>query len=477
LKNKVATEQKLSGEALLEECGKQMTLILNETQVYDSVMARSEMMRSKNTLTKMGTAFMAEPTTVANMVYGAVIDAKRGKKGVAAKTVAAVISSVVVNGLVSAMVYALRDDDDDETLLEKYLSSATTEVLDGLNPLTYIPFVKDAYSLFQGYKVERTDMALIGDVVDALNTFYNVLDSEAYDGLSGNEIAKHIYDNSVPLLTSICDMFGLPVGNVLRDAKAVIVNDNLHLSQTSSEGTKYAFKDGLLNALPKFIQKIVGTDTKQDKLYEAIINGDTDYVDRLKSGYKDDKAYETAVRKALRENDPRIKEAAELKFGGDFDGYERLFEEIETEGNFEFGTIKSAIDAEFNKLDDGSSNESSEDDTGEEKIESKYRTSDINLAFENGDTSSALEIIDDIVKVKTENYINDGEKKQDAEKKAKSSVKSSMTSYWKPLYIEAYKSKDTEEMKRIRNILYSSGLYGRANEVVKTGQEWIKSSK
>ena len=477
LKNKVATEQKLSGEALLEECGKQMTLILNETQVYDSVMARSEMMRSKNALTKMATAFMAEPTTVANMVYGAVLDAKRGKKGVAAKTVAAVISSVVVNGLVSAMVYALRDDDDDETLLEKYLSSATTEVLDGLNPLTYIPFVKDGYSIFQGYKVERADMSLIQDVYDAINGFYNVLDPEAYDGLSGNEIAKHIYDNSVPLLTSICDMFGLPVGNVLRDAKAVIVNDNLPLSQTSSEGTKYAFKEGLLNTLPKFIQKIIGTDTKQDKLYEAIINGDTAYVDRLKSGYKDDNAYQTAVRKALRENDPRIKEAAELKFGGDFDEYERLFEEIEAEGNFGFGTIKSAIDAEFNKLDDSKDDETSDDDVDADKAESIYKTSDINLAFENGDTSSALEIIDDIVKVKTENYINDGEKKQDAEKKAKSSVKSSMTSYWKPLYIEAYKSKDTEEMKRIRNILYSSGLYGRANEVVKTGQEWIKSSK
>jgi hypothetical protein len=75
------------------------------------------------------------------------------------------------------------------------------------------------------------------------------------------------------------------------------------MSQTSSSGIGYAFKEGALSTLPKFVQKIIGTDSKQGKLYDAIVNGDTAYIERLKSGYKDDKAYETAVRKALREND------------------------------------------------------------------------------------------------------------------------------------------------------------------------------
>ena len=119
LKKKVAAEQNLSGEALLQECGKRMTLIINETQVYDSVMSRNELMRSKSALTKMATAFMGEPSTVANMIYGATLDFKRGKKGMASKTVAAVISSVIVNGLVSSLVYAFRDDDEEKTWLEK----------------------------------------------------------------------------------------------------------------------------------------------------------------------------------------------------------------------------------------------------------------------------------------------------------------------------------------------------------------------
>ena len=277
LKNKVATEQKLSGEELLKECGRQMTLIINETQVYDSVMSRNELMRSKSAFTKMATSFMGEPSTVANMLYGAVLDFKRGKKGIAGKTVAAVISSVVINGLVSSLVYALRDDDEEKTWLEKYSASATTELIDGFNLLTYIPYVKDAYSLFQGYDVERTDMALIGDVVDALEDFYNVLDPEAYEDKSRGEIAKHIYENAKPLLTSICDMFGLPVGNILRDAEAIIVNDNLPMSKTSAEGTGLAIKDGWLNSSPKIVQKFVD-DEKYHKLYLIANNGDSAYV-------------------------------------------------------------------------------------------------------------------------------------------------------------------------------------------------------
>jgi hypothetical protein len=431
LKKKVATEQKLSGEELLQECGKQMTLILNETQVYDSVMSRNELMRSKSSLTKMATAFMAEPTTVANMIYGAGLDFKRGKKGAATKTVAAVISSVVVNGLVSAMVYALRDDDEEKTLAEKYLSSATTEVLDGLNPLTYIPFVKDGYSLFQGYKVERTDMALIKDVVEAIDDFYNVLDPEAYEGKSKKEIAKHIYENSVPMLTSICDMFGLPVGNILRDAEAIIVNDNVPLSQNAPSGTRYAFKDGLLGTLPKIVSKIVGTDSKQDKLYDAIVSGDTTYVKRLKNGYKDDKAYETAIRKALRENDPRIREAAEARIDGDIAEYSRIVKGIKAEGNFVQDTIVASVNAEINEINKG---EGTEETSNSNKAMSIYKIDDYYASIVGGDQASAYVVREDLINIDVTN----GKDREEAE----DSFNGKFASYLREKYEEGNLSED-----------------------------------
>ena len=428
LKKKVATEKKLSGEALLQECGKQMTLIINETQVYDSVMSRNELMRSKNAFTKMATAFMGEPATVANMIYGAGLDFKRGEKGKATKTITATIASIVINGLVSSLVYAMRDDDEEKTFLEKYLSSATTEVMDGLNPLTYIPYVKDVYSLFQGYKVERTDMALIGDVVDAVNDFYNVLDPDAYEGMSRDETAKHIYENSVPLLTAICDMFGLPVGNVLRDAKAIIVQDNVPMSQSSAKGIGDAFKEGTLSALPKVVSKFVGSESKQDKLYDAIVSGDTAYVNRLKSGYKDDKAYETAVRKALRENDERIKEAAEARIGGNIAEYTRIVKEIKAEGFFSQDTIVASVNAEINAINKGES--SSSNSATEDKESSIYKVEDYYAAIVGGDQASAYVVKEDIINTDVAN----GKDRDDAE----SSFNSRFASYLRELYENGY---------------------------------------
>jgi hypothetical protein len=193
-------------------------------------------------------------------------------------------------------------------------------------------------------------MALISDVVDAINNFYKVLNPSEYEGMSKGEIAKHIYENSVPMLTSICDMFGLPVGNILRDVKSIVINDNVPMSQTSSSGIGYAFKEGALSTLPKFVQKIIGTDSKQGKLYDAIVNGDTAYIERLKSGYKDDKAYETAVRKALREKDSRIREAAKLRKSGEVTACFNLIDKIASEGHFARTLIIKAVNAELEAL-------------------------------------------------------------------------------------------------------------------------------
>ena len=59
-------------------------------------------------------------------------------------------------------------------------------------------------------------------------------------------------------------------------------------------------------------------------------------------------------------------------------------------------------------------------------------------------------------------------------KQAKSAVRSSFTSEYKERYIEAYNDKDNEEMLDIRRKLQSTGLY---DDVSRTCQEWIKSSK
>ena len=486
LKNKIATEQKLSGEALLKAAGKQMTLIINETQVYDSVMARSELMRSKDGLSKMATSFMAEPIAVANMVYGAGLDLKRGQVGKASATVAAVMSSIVLNSIVSSLVYALRDDDEDRTYWEKYLESLTTEVVDGFNPLTYIPYIKDVYSVFQGYDVKRTDMSIFADLNDSLTKFYKLFEFDAYEDKSEKEIADYVYDNLTPVIGSICNMFGLPLENVLRDTKAVFYNSwhSLPASQGTGAETWYAFRQGILNAKPKLYSKIFGTVTKSDKVYEAILSGDEKQIARIKSQYKTEEAFETAIRKALRENEPRIKEAAIARFGGDIETYKRLVTEIVKEGHFKQDFVVGAVNTAMNELD----KDKEETEEEYEKQTSIFSSEDLNASLERGDIESAKEIIADLVKVKTENNFakakaeaekngkkfNEKQALKEAESKANSSVKSSMTSHWKPLYKKAYRENNTDEMKRIRELLYASGIYGRASEVVETVKKWLK---
>lgn len=188
------------------------------------------------------------------------------------------------------------------------------------------------------------------------------------------------------------------------------------------------------------------------------------------------------MRKALRENDSRIQEAANAKIEGRLSEYESLVYEIKEEENFSQDIIVGAINNEITALKKQNEEQNTEVKTEEEtdeteKLSSIFSVSDINTAFDNGDTEMALEVIENIRTVKIENYIQDGFKKKAAEQKAESSLRSSMTSYWKPLFLEAYKNKDRQEQERIRRILIASKLYGRANDVIKTTQQWIKDMR
>jgi hypothetical protein len=105
----------------------------------------------------------------------------------------------------------------------------------------------------------------------------------------------------------------------------------------------------------------------------------------------------------------------------------------------------------------------------EETVEvvSLYSSSDLNAALERGDTEDFKEILDSM--------ISDRVQSGKTEAQAKSAVKSSITAYWKPRYIEARNANDAETMKKILQILLSSGLYGSRNDVAVMLEGWIKA--
>lgn len=444
---------KVGSEIFLMECGKRFTEVITNTQVYDSVLSRSGMMRSKDTGMKMATAFMAEPTTTVNMMVDGIIQGKRGNKRFTTKTVGAVASSIILNSILVALVYAARDDDEDETYLEKYIGSLTSELLDGFNPLTYIPFVKDIWSIAQGYDVERSDMSVVSNLWESIEGLFD-------ENTSGLE---KVTDTA----GAIASLFGIPLKNILRDAKGMYNLTQTILSDTPTTGAGIgeAIEDAFKSSIPLW-DRLHESDSKADRLYKAIMSGDQDHIDRVKATYKSEQAYETALKSALRENDSRIHEAAQARLDGNISEYTRIAREIIAEGHFSQDIVVAAINSEMSAIKKGESIQTESTDSKDEAT-SIYRADDINIAFDNGDTSLALSIIDELVEMKMANGMD--------EKKAKSSLRSSMTSYWKPLYKQAYASGNTAEMQRIKQILYKSGLYGSATEVIKDVNSWLKN--
>jgi hypothetical protein len=290
-----------NSDAFLKAVGERFTEVITKTQVYDSTLSRSANMRSKGVFMQMVTSFLAEPTTSINMLQDAF---HKGNKKHIARTMAAVYGSVVLNSALVSIVYAMRDDDEDETFLEKYLSRFTTEVIDGVNPLTYLPIVKDIWSIAQGFDVERADMSIISDLIGSFQQMTEVLNKDTSD-MDEDELAKHKKDVAGSILgitDNISSLAGIPVKNIRRD-----INGTINFFKTIGSGQKTtagSLGDNILGDL-KDSTPVWGwlpDESKGDKLYDAITKGDTDYIDRLKSGYKSEDSYHSAVGKIVREH-------------------------------------------------------------------------------------------------------------------------------------------------------------------------------
>lgn len=378
-----------NSDAFLKAVGERFTEVIVKTQVYDSVLSRSANMRSKDTGMKMATAFMGEPTTSLNMLENALIQAKRGNRTQARKAIGAVVASMILNSILVSFVYAGRDDDEDKTYAEKYIGTLTEELLDSFNPLTLIPFVKDIVSIVQGYDVERSDMAVITDLVKAWRNL-------------GND-NRTVYRKVEDFAGAVASIFGLPAKNIMRDARAMYntVNSFINGEKTTGEGIK--------NALTEAITGDAKSNGQQ--LYEAMVRGDSEQIERVKGRFKDDKAITSAIRSALRENDSRIHDAAVARYNGDIAEYTRIAKAIIGERHFSQDDVVAAINSEINALKKADGVADSSDSSGSNKATSIYKMEDYFAALVGMDQASAYEVKEDIIKTDVAN----GKDREEAE--------------------------------------------------------------
>lgn len=391
-------DMKATGEEFLKKVGERFTEVIVKTQVYDSVLSRSAFMRSKDTGMKAATAFMAEPTTSINMIADALVKGKRGDRRYARTAIGAVLASQILNSILVSVVYAARDDDDDQTYSEKYVEALVGELRDSFNPAGYIPFIKDIQSIAKGYTVERSDMAVISDLWEAWQSLGS-------DKLSG-------YKKVEKIAGSIAQMFGLPLKNIMRDIRAVwqVIEGAFDKEKTTSAGLLYAIRQGWTGE----------TVSNQKQLYDAMIRDDRGQTERVSGRYKDESAVSSAIRKGLREYDSRIWEAAKLWNEGDLEGYMKIAKEIVGEKHFTQDDVVLAIRAEAAAMEEKKTSSNSDRAYG------YYTAEKFGVAVSQGNDEMAKIIRQDLI----DTAVKNGKSERDAESSFNTSARSAMKELW-----------------------------------------------
>lgn len=287
------------------------TSMIDQTQVVDGILQRSNIMRGKSDLAKQATSFMGEPIMSLNVFMRAWdnlrYEENPAKRSKAIKTVgraaAALLVTDVVNALAQSIADAGRDDDPDKDYWEKFLTALTGVtgneesvkkllqhiVLEGnlgsnINKVGNVPFVKDILSLVQGYSVSRTDMQVFSDIVSASKDFINSM------GGSGKKTRAEAMAN---MFAACSKLFGLPVSNIKRDAMATI---RTAVQSSGSVALEYE--------LEKLTYNIYSTSNKDRYMglaFKALEQGDLTTYEHIRKELKDSMAVDsTSVDSGMR---------------------------------------------------------------------------------------------------------------------------------------------------------------------------------
>lgn len=210
----------VKSDAFMKKVSDRFDDVVDQTQVVDSFLHRSQMMRSTNGAVKMATAFMAEPTKSFNLMRTAIAEMAEAQKtygnnseqykkarSMTFRAAGALVVTGVITALAASPIDAWRDNDEDKTWGEKFMEQFWANVGDNLNPLGQIPYVKDVVSMIQGSDPDRMDIAGISTLIDA------VQQAVKYAQGDGN---KTLYGVVKGLVRGFSQVSGIPAYNALR---------------------------------------------------------------------------------------------------------------------------------------------------------------------------------------------------------------------------------------------------------------------
>lgn len=363
-KHKGATQEEIYTIA-----GERFGEIVDESQVVDSVLHRSQIMRKKGLYTQMTTSFMSEPTKTFNMASNALVELVRNNtpenRRKFARCYMTIIASSVATACAAGLVDAMRDDDDDDTFLEKWkkavvgdyskaetpkdyiMAVLSNNIADNLNPMGMIPYLRDGWSLLQGYDINRTDFDWLNDIMKNIKRW-----EQFAAGESEYTLASLLLNTT----GAISKMTGVPIGSAERDLKALANWVVLHI--IGDDEMKFNYKK---------LSKDVGSEKNAsyyaERMLKAKFSGNDDLATRIYnemiaagvSNEKIDNKLESKEKKLLKEESATM-EGAEAYAAGDYNGYMNAIDSLTAKG-YGKGYAVKVIESVYKKMKGGDDEE------------------------------------------------------------------------------------------------------------------------
>ena len=206
-----------SSEEYIELVRKRFDEVIDQTQVVDTVLHRSQMMRSGDGVVKMASAFMAEPTKSYNLLHNAIRELNQNnneenRRKVARRAVVYGFTAIATAALAS-VVDAFRDDEEEKDWAQKWIENWKANAIESINPISQIPYLKELSSLWQGFDSSRMDMAGVSTLVNAVQQAYKYINGES---------KKTLYGVTKGIIRGMSQVTGIPLYNALRDVESTI---------------------------------------------------------------------------------------------------------------------------------------------------------------------------------------------------------------------------------------------------------------
>lgn len=336
----VAAEKKfeVGTEEFNQAVAKKLREVVYRTQVVDSTLTRSQMMRSKRGMAQEAAAFMSEPTLSANILMDAgfefTLEKRRtGSAKAAWKKTGSYIGRAVavysIGQLAAALMEGLWDawrDDEDEEFGEKFLRAFGENLALDLIPFNKIPIISDVFeaalSMF-GVGFYSSDKMSTTWLTQALSAV------EAWKEVLGGSSSVTAYNALYKTVRSVSSFYGFSFSGVMREGVA-LWNNTAGSYDATLKVLTYDRSNAELGGL----------------LLDAILEGDDRQADSLRAEFEDEDASQSALRSTIKERyeagdiDSETAMSYLTEYAGmeDSDAYWKVEEwEYESESGEDFG--------------------------------------------------------------------------------------------------------------------------------------------